>query len=351
MWFSCGTVGAKCGDYVSGQGSCTDGSSDCGIYGVCRSGKCNCGSGFGCARCEAAKSQLVAGTATCSCAGVDCSGHGACHNGLCVCNDGYAGSQCEFDPCAGNDCSGHGTCSRSTGKCTCTDGYAGDDCSTGGSVCEEDKHCGIFGDYSYGGSCNEEGNCDCKDGYTCADCSGIGTYILSPCTLFMSTFAPLLLLLPACLSVCLSVCRDHHSFALAGDECATARGGGPCSSAWDCGVFPTGFGGECVFTDSDKYWITEGRCRCWPGLTCQQCNVKTSDRDAGAVLGVGTKQGGMLVARCTLLVAHTPPRPVFFVVVRLAWYGLCSFIQGWTARLQLGVLRSVFVCSRLRVVP
>ena len=183
------------------------------------------------------------GTASCPCTGVDCSGHGACHNGVCVCSDGYAGPNCDFDPCAGNDCSGHGTCSRSSGKCTCEAGFGGDDCSQGGGGCEEDKHCGIFGESTFGGQCTD-GECVCWTGYTCPDCAGIG------------------------------------------EECASARGGGPCSSVYDCGVFGAGFGGQCVFSDTDKYWITEGRCRCWPGFTCQQCNVRTTDFDAGALLCV-----------------------------------------------------------------
>ena len=156
-----------------------------------------------------------------------------------MCSDGFAGPNCDFDPCAGNDCSGHGVCSRSTGKCTCEAGFGGDDCSQGGGICEEDKHCGIFSATTFGGQCNEEGECVCWTGFTCPDCSGIG------------------------------------------EECASARGGGACKSAWDCGTFGAGFGGQCVFSDTDKYWVTEGRCRCWPGYTCQQCNVPISDIEAG----------------------------------------------------------------------
>lgn len=232
--------GAQCGQYTSGNGACSS-DGDCNTpFGVCRNGRCQCGSGYACAHCDQPKQYLIAGQRTCPCDKVSCSGHGNCHNGNCICSDGFAGAYCDFDPCEGITCSGHGSCSRSTGKCTCDEGFNGDDCGKGGAYCEEDKHCGIFGTNKFGGSCNEEGECECWEGFTCQDCAGLG------------------------------------------DTCDEATGGGPCESEWDCGVFESGFGGQCVMTDDDKYWITQGRCRCWPGLTCQQCNVKVSDREAGA---------------------------------------------------------------------
>ena len=53
-------IGATCGDYVHGGGTCTS-DSDCG-NGVCLDGSCMCNSGYVCSYCSSLASDIVAGS-------------------------------------------------------------------------------------------------------------------------------------------------------------------------------------------------------------------------------------------------------------------------------------------------
>lgn len=54
-------IGAKCGDYVHGGGSCSD-DSDCYGNGVCLDGSCMCNSGYVCSHCSSLAIDIVKGS-------------------------------------------------------------------------------------------------------------------------------------------------------------------------------------------------------------------------------------------------------------------------------------------------
>lgn len=225
---------ATCGAYSTGGRSCTtDATCD---HGQCILNKCQCSSGFVCDDCSVSQSHVLGNVDQCTCQANQCNGHGTCSNGECTCDASWTGAYCTVDLCEGVSCSGHGTCSA--GNCTCTGGYSGPKCDSGGGGCTSNADCGVWApidgssaqcdnwrpcvEGKYGGTC-VAGQCQCNTGYTCSTCTAKGF-----------------------------------------EECSEATGGKACATSADCGPRDDGTnGGMCV----------EGRCICFPGFVCPECNV------------------------------------------------------------------------------
>ncbi|WAR26298.1 TENX-like protein [Mya arenaria] len=185
--------GAECDSLCNNEGSCVNGSCDCGFNGY-RGEFCQ--------------------TSECPGYDVSCTNHGQCNPGTgnCSCSTGWVGIGCHIVQCE-NDCSSHGVCLEldppETPRCNCTNKYFGIDCSSlcdHGNVIKPDEtdlstwYCECDGCYtgaqcdiecSGRGSCDADGQCDCGTagwrGDNCekagcpgldgVDCSGHGNCI------------------------------------------------------------------------------------------------------------------------------------------------------------------------------
>lgn len=99
-------IGATCGDYVHGGGTCYD-DDDCNGRGVCLDGACMCNSGYVCSHCSSLALDVIKGSrfccrssrvdAICPCDRVNCGKHGVCEGGVCICEAGYKGQYCNIN--------------------------------------------------------------------------------------------------------------------------------------------------------------------------------------------------------------------------------------------------------------
>jgi hypothetical protein len=115
--------------------------------GKCVDGECKCKSGFEGESCEIsetpdgqsqdtpdakdpdAKDPVATDpVATNPCLNVNCGNFGTCVSGKCECKSGYTGEKCEKHPdlCLNVNCGNFGTCV--SGKCECKSGYTGEKC-------------------------------------------------------------------------------------------------------------------------------------------------------------------------------------------------------------------------------
>jgi len=100
------------------------------------------------------------------CGYINCGTYGTCNNGICECLSGYTGTQCTLSPCAAAQCNTlHSTCDDTVGVCNCTGGYTGARCMTSPS-CTEPCNNGYRSEDLIGG-CS---SCICNNQWSGAAC-------------------------------------------------------------------------------------------------------------------------------------------------------------------------------------
>jgi hypothetical protein len=117
--------------------TCKEGD-NCGKYGSCVSGTCQCHEGYSGAMCENVDGD--------PCDAIDCGQHGQCVKGSCECTDRYTGSRCDQapKPCCARDC---GACRPSCDPSLCNSCTSGcGACGHGYNWCDDnlpgwDSHC------------------------------------------------------------------------------------------------------------------------------------------------------------------------------------------------------------------
>ena len=145
----------ECNTECSGQGSCFNGTCDCGTVGW---------------RGEYCQKPGCPGTAGSS--NLGCSAHGSCLDnigkiGSCVCDAFWFGDGCDVAICL-NNCSGNGSCNAENAVpfCECYEGYMSEDCSV---YCHGDV---VDGECVCRTDCEDQSdNCEktCNDIGTCVD--------------------------------------------------------------------------------------------------------------------------------------------------------------------------------------